>query len=356
MIRNTFALAFLGFFLLTSCTQNTPSTPTLTRQVIAGETMGSTFSLVYLDSTKSELQDSFNMVIELDLEKLFLAYNNSVSTYNENSEISKFNQGDTILVDKNGPFARNFDLSKKVHKMTNGWFNPAVMPLVNYWGFGYKPKKIVTDVDGQAIKKILALVQFDSVQKEDLGNQYKIYKQKKGIELDFNAIAPGDAVDEVARLLESKGIFNYFIEIGGEIRANGKTISGHPWRTAVRTPKEGAGTHEAQRSIELSNMSLATSGNYENFHQDKEKGIKYAHTINPFTGFPEKNTLLSASVFTPDCGSADAYATAFMAMGLDKAFDLAQTLPNVEVYFIYSDAEGNLAEKYTKGAEAMFVK
>ena len=111
--------------------------------------------------------------------------------------------------------------------------------------------------------------------------------------MDFNAIAPGDAVDEVAHLLESKGIFNYFIEIGGEIRANGKTISGHHWRTAVRTPKEGAGTHEAQRSIELSNISLATSGNYENFHQDKEKGIKYAHTINPFTGFPEKNTLLS---------------------------------------------------------------
>lgn len=348
MIQNTFALALFGFLLLTSCTQNTPPSSTLARQYIKGETMGTTFSLVYLDST--------NLPIESDIENLLLVFNNAVSTYIKTSEMSKFNQGDTILVDSKGHFARNFDLSKQIYKESNGWFNPTVMPLVNYWGFGYTDKKLVTNVDSQAIQKLLALVQFDLVQKEEVSNQYKVFKQKKGIELDFSAIAKGDAVDQVGLLLESKGIQNYFVEIGGEVRARGTTISGQPWRTGVRSPREGAGATEAHRSVELSNLSLATSGNYENFHQDPNTGVKYAHTINPFTGFPEKNTLLSVSVFTPDCGSADAYATAFMAMGLDKAFALAQTLPNVEVYFIYSDAEGNLAEKYTKGAEAFFVK
>lgn len=334
------------FLLLSSCNNPSSSESKLHKINLLGQTMGTTFSIAYLDNTETDFG--------AEIEHLLVEINQAVSTYQPDSEISKFNQGDSITVDNDGHFARNYDLSKKIVEQSNGWFNPTVMPLVNYWGFGYKKQDFVKEVDTLILKNLLLLVQFDSINLEKIDNNYFFTKQKKDIELDFSAIAKGDAVDQVALLLESKGIENYFVEIGGEIRARGATIAGFPWRTAIQSPQNKS--PEAQLIIELKNIALATSGNYQNYHEDKTTGQKYAHTINPKTGYPEQNNLLSVSVFAKDCATADAFATAFMAMGLGNAFLLAEELPDLEAYFIYSDNQGNLQEKYTSKASEFILK
>lgn len=339
-------LLFLGSLLmLAACTDT--STPkkegkSLKREQFKGETMGTTFSIVYLDSNQIE--------VAADLQDLLLEINQEVSTYIKTSSISQLNQQlDTLVVDSLGHFAQNYTLSKSIHQTTKGWFNPAVMPLVNYWGFGYTEKKMVTELDSSQVDSLLNLVQFDAFQVQAHPQGLQIVKSLTRASLDFSAIAKGYAVDAVGRYLESKGVEHYFVEIGGEVRARGATISGKPWRTGIRTPQEGAATNSLQVGVELSNLSLATSGNYENFYEDPNTGFKYAHTINPHTGYPERNSLLSASVFSADCATADAFATAFMSMGLEKALEIVAQQPELKAYFIYSDAQGQLQVQYTEG-------
>lgn len=327
---------------LFSCTSDPTSTSEkqLKKEQFIGETMGTSFSIAYLDSTGIDLSTALN--------DLLIDINKAVSTYEKDSEISTFNKKtDSLYVTADGHFARNYGLARYVYQHTNGWFNPSVMPLVNYWGFGYTEKKMVAQIDSSALEQLLALVQFDSIRVTELPNQQLLFtKYQEGLQLDFSAIAKGDAVDQVGLLLESLNIHNYFVEIGGEVRARGTTISGFNWRTGIRSPQEGS-NKELQVAVELENMSLATSGNYINYYEDEATGMKYAHTINPHTGYPEKNQLLSASVFAQDCAKADAFATAFMAMGLDKAFEIASQLPELEAYFIYSTDQGELNVKYT---------
>ena len=307
--------------------------------------MGTNFMVTYLDSTGSDFTN--------ELQQLLVDINAAVSTYIPSSEISSFNQNDSLTVASNGHFVRNFLLAQTIYEQTSGWFNPSVMPLVNFWGFGYTKKEMAKDVASTTVDSLLQLVQFDSIDVIQGETKHHFYKKLAHLELDFSAIAKGDAVDEVGRFLERKGIDNYFVEIGGEVRARGKTITGYHWRTGIRKPKEGSAVNELQVAIELDDISLATSGNYENYYEDQVTGQKYAHTINPHTGYPERNSLLSASVFAKDCATADALATAFMAMGVEKAFALAEQLPNVDVYLVHSDEEGNLKEKYTAKVETL---
>lgn len=324
----------------TSENSSSSSEKKLKKEQFIGETMGTTLSIAYLDSTGIDFST--------ELSDLLIEINNSVSTYIKTSEISTFNhEKDSLLVSSKGHFARNYTLAKQIYQQTEGWFNPSVMPLVNYWGFGYTEKKMVEQSDSLAIKNLLALVQFDSIKVQEAESSQLLFtKTIKGLELDFSAIAKGDAVDQVGLFLEHLGIHNYFVEIGGEVRARGTTMNGFNWRTGIRSPKENS-AKELQVAVQLPNLSLATSGNYENYYEDKKTGMKYAHTINPKTGYPEKNQLLSASVFAPNCSTADAFATAFMAMGLDKAFALASALPELEAYFIYSAEDGTLKVKHT---------
>lgn len=340
---------FAIFILILSCTSETKEKSSkLKKEQFIGETMGTTFSITYLDSTGTDFANELN--------DLLIDFNKSVSTYDKKSVISAFNQqADSIYIPENGHFARNYRIAKYVYEQTNGWFNPSVMPLVNYWGFGYTEKKMVAKTDSSIIKKLLQRVHFDSIRvTKTANNQLLFTKSIPNLALDFSAIAKGDAVDQVGLFLEKRNIYNYYVEIGGEVRARGTTISGFNWRTGIRSPKEGAASNELQVAVELANLSLATSGNYENYYEDETTGAKYAHTINPHTGYPEKNQLLSASVFAKDCATADAFATSFMAMGLDKAFELASNLPELEAYFIHSTADGTLEVKYTpKVAEFM---
>ena len=180
-----------------------------------------------------------------------------------------------------------------------------------------------------------------------------IKKQKTEVELDFSAIAKGYAVDLIAELLNQHGLTDHFIEIGGEIRAGGKTKYGYPWRSGIRDPsKEEINVH---RYLNLTDLSIATSGNYENYHLNPETGEKYAHTINPKSGYPEKNTLLSASVFTPSCGRADALATAFMASGFERSKQLLEQMPEVTAYLIYTDTLGSFKVYKTPAVDSLIV-
>jgi len=348
MTKSTLSFFILIIVLLVSCTETATKESSLKKEQLIGKTMGTTFSISFLDSMDTDPST--------EVENLLVAINKSVSTYQKDSEISIFNQGDSLLVDREGHFVRNFALAKEVYTKSKGWFNPTVMPLVNYWGFGYTAQKMVTQADSTAIKELLTFLQFDSIRVEERDSQLLFVKQKKDIELDFSAIAKGDAVDQVGLLLESKGIDNYFVEIGGEVRARGMAAEGFDWKVGIRVPKENTATNELQVAIKLSNLALATSGNYENYHKNKTTGAKYAHTINPHTGYPEKNNLLSASIFAENCATADAFATACMAMGLEKAFSLVSELPEIEAYLIYSDENGNLKEKFTPKAKKLMKK
>jgi thiamine biosynthesis lipoprotein len=311
--------------------------------------MGTTFEITFLDSTGIDLM--------LPIQQLLIDINNAVSTYVDTSEISIFNQKDSLIVDNGGHFHRNYTNAQKIYAQTEGWFNPTVMPLVNYWGFGYTEKKMITKVDSSKIDSLLSLVAFETISSKTINTTTTYYKptSNTGIQLDFSAIAKGDAVDEIGRLLEKNSISNYFVEIGGEIRTRGTTSSGFAWRTGIRQPQEKSSQTNLQMIVELKNKALATSGNYENYHEDPTTGQKYAHTINPQTGYPERNNLLSASVLTPECGTADAFATAFMAMGLETAWEIAIKNPDIEAYFIYVDEKGEIKEKMTEGIKAIRV-
>jgi thiamine biosynthesis lipoprotein len=342
----------LACCLLFSCSDSKPTKDTdskLKKDQLVGETMGTTFSVSYLYTEEQDLATP--------LTELLLDYNQAVSTYIKDADISYVNRGkDSVMVlAADNYLIENLRMAKQVYEQSEGWFNPCVMPLVNYWGFGYTKKKMITQVDSATVDSLLALVDFESIKWEAMGDSVRLTWRPR-VQLDLSACAKGDAVDRVCATLDGLGYAHYFVEIGGEVRAKGHTINGFPWRTGIRQPKEGSAVNALQVAVNLSDMALATSGNYENYYVDEATGTKYAHTINPHTGYPEKNTLLSASVFAPTCGEADAFATAFMAMGLEKAFALADSLPQLEAYFVYSMPDGTLATRQTGKVQGYLVE
>lgn len=309
---------------------------------LRGKTMGKiAYMVLYSDSLGRDFNKEVN--------QLLVDFNQEMSTYIPDSKISTFNQTtiDSLDISQSKHFVRNVELSKEIYAKTNNWFNPAVMPLVNYWGFGYTEKKAVEEIDSNLVDSLVHLVNFDQI---SLKNGV-LYKKMKGAQLDFSAIAKGDAVDEIGRFLESKGIQNYMVEIGGEVRARGKSETGRLWYVGINTPKAEASTQDVEYVIELNDRSMATSGNYRNFYE--VDGKKYAHTINPKTGYPEQSTLLSATVFAEDCATADAYATAFMAMGLDPALEIAKTNAEIGGLFIFANASNELEVVYTDDVKDM---
>ena len=243
-------------------------------------------------------------------------------------------------------FLLNYITSDNVHRQTEGYFDPTVMPLVNYWGFGYTPKKAVTDVDSIRIESIMNSVGF-SKWSDQIGMKGMQYIKPERAKLDFSAIAKGYAVDKVGALLESNGINNYIVEIGGEIFCKGQKAQNKPWTIALSKPEITAKINNVQMTVQLNGVGLASSGNYRNFHKINDK--IYGHEINPMTGFPEMNDLLGVSVIASQCMIADAYATAFMVMGLEKSKDLVEKLPDTEAVFFYASDDQNILSTFSSG-------
>jgi len=340
-MKQLLILSFL--FTITACVQDTGQGVSNNIHTIKGETMGTYYQVRYAGEEVEGLQshvDSLLRVLDFEL-----------STYNPKSVISRFNQNiDFNEIAKSQPtahFIKNFTLAREIYEKTSGFFDPSVMPLVNYWGFGYDPEAAIQSVDSSAVDSLLQWVGFNKIIVGTMPDYWSIGKQFPSTQIDFSAIAKGYGVDEVAHLLEANQINNYLVDIGGEVVGKGYKSADNPWHIGIAVPLEEAAIADYMTAIPVENTAIATSGNYRNFHEIG--GVKYSHTINPFTGFPERSRLLSASIKAADCATADAFATACMVAGLDKAFEMINNIPYLEGFFIYSDEKGVLQTKSTSG-------
>jgi FAD:protein FMN transferase len=300
---------------------------------ITGTTMGTIgYSVKYFS------ESGINYDTEID--SLLKVWNLSLSTYIPSSEISRFNVSDTCFYYESEYFLPVLKASREVFEVSGGAFDPTVGPLVNAWGFG--PDKSMVP-DSSRVDSLLMMVGFDKVSFDEV----KLCKTIPGIKLDFSAIAKGYAVDVVADYIASKGIKDLMVEIGGEIVCRGVKPGDALWRTAIEDPTVQVYERKILAVAELSNKAVATSGNYRNYYV--HEGKKYAHTIDPVTGYPVFHSLLSASVFADNCMIADAYATAFMVMGFDKASAVLEKNESLDAFLIYRNDDGTIGTYVTAG-------
>lgn len=287
---------------------------------------GMVFGTIYHITYQSDT--NYQKEIEAELQKV----DNSLSPFNKTSIISRINRNEKVKVDE--MFSEVFQLAEKISGDTDGAFDITVAPMVNAWGFGFKTGNPPTR---QTIDSLRAIVGFHTVSLQD---GYIIKKNPKTM-LDCSAIAKGYGTDVVARFLKKKGVQNFMVEIGGEIVVNGNNEKLQPWRIGINKPTDDSlNTSQAiQDVVSVSNIAMATSGNYRNFYY--KNGKKYAHTIDPKTGYPVQHNILSATVFADDCATADAYATSFMVLGLDGAKKILEKHPEFCAYLIYSDQKGS---------------
>ena len=289
---------------------------------ISGEAQGTTYSISWISN------DGLNYQVSVD--SIFKRIDSSLSTYLAVSIISRINKNDSTVI-PDDHFITVFRKAAEVSEKTGGAFDVTVAPVINAWGFGFTKK---ATVDSAMIDSLLQFIGYGKVSLD--GN--RLVKEKKETMLDFNAIAQGYTVDIIANFLESRGVKNYFVELGGEVKTKGKKENDEYWKVGIDKPQESIPDERPlQAIIDLENKALATSGNYRKFYE--ENGQKYSHIINPATGYPAKNNLLSASVLADDCMTADAYATAFMVMGLERSKKFLSENKNLklEVYFIYDE-------------------
>ena len=303
---------------------------------IDGLAQGTYYSITYYHKDGISYQPA--------IDSFFNAFDQSASNYLKESIISRLNFNDSTVVADNS-FTMIFNKSMEVSEKTDGAFDITVMPLINAWGFGFTdPMKL----DTAQVDSILPLVDYRNVR---LVNG-RLVKKDPAIMIDFNAIAQGYSADLIGRMLEKKGIEDYLIDVGGEVLAKGNKPGGEEWRVGIEQPTENADDPRSLNAVvKLKDQALATSGNYRRYIM--RDGIRYAHTIDPKTGFPVTHTVLSVSVLAPDCMAADAYATAFMVMGIDKTKVFLASNPELEVYFIYSDSSGKLATWASPGLAAL---
>jgi len=296
----------------------------------------------YLNFTGFAQGTTYNMVFEnpgqftasglqADVEEILQNFNMSLSLYEDSSVLSRINRNETTIPDS--LFTEVFKRSIEIWQLTGGAFDVTVGPLVKAWGFGPDAQKNFTESRRDSLLKLVGM---EKVELRD-GNIIKSYPE---ISFDFNAIAQGYSVDVISRYFDSLGIEGYLIEIGGEVRVKGDK-GGAMWRIGIDRPFDLnlIPGNDLQAIIKMKDRSLATSGNYRKFYV--ENGIKYSHTIDPKTGYPAKNQLLSATILASDCTTADGIATACMVMGKDKTIEFLNLHPEYEAYLIYSDDHGD---------------
>ena len=314
-----FIVVSLTFLLFISCEKKEPVR-------LEGNVFGTTYKIIYYGSANYENA----------IDGLFTDINKSLSTYIPTSDISKINNGEKdVKVD--ALFKEVFQKSERIFMETDGFFDPTVGDLVNAWGFG--PKKPLNDLDSTKVSELMTFVGFDKVKIE--GDV--VVKKYEETYFDFNSIAKGYGIDVVGRFLENKGVKSYLVEIGGEIRARGTKPEGKIWTVQLDNPNTD-GSRSAYTLLQLTDKSMASSGNYRKF-RIAEDGQKYVHTINPKTGYAKESSLLAATVIANlDCADVDAYATAFMAMGLERSKAFLSSNPDLEAILIYADENGKLKE------------
>jgi FAD:protein FMN transferase len=295
--------------------------------VIDGFTQGSTYHVVY-----ESLPGCGTDVVRKGLEDLYKQVDNSLSIYNDSSVISRINSN--VSDETDTLFREVFRLSDVVSKETGGAFDITVGPLVKAWGFGPDALK---NFDVAKLPNLLSLVGMDKL----ILTGNRLVKKSPDMYIDMNAVAQGYTVDLAIDYLKSLGIRDCLVEVGGEVRSVGNK-SGEGWKVGIDKPVDGNNDpgQNMEAVMQLNNMALATSGNYRKFYIDN--GIKYSHTIDPHTGYPARQSLLSATIIAPECAVADAYATACMVLGTEGAKDLISRHGFLDGYLIWSDEQGNM--------------
>lgn len=285
-----------------------------------GEVFGTTYGVQYYSEHNENFQNQFD--------SLFHIINISMSTYQPDSDISKINRNEAFTVDEH--FKNVFNASKKIYKATDGVFDPTIGILVNAWDFG--PEGKIIALDSVKIDSLMLSVGLDKVTLEN----NVIVKENPKTFIDFNAIAKGYGVDAIADFLESQNIKDYIVEIGGEIRCKGQNFEKNkPWKVGVELPHFDA-EQSILKTISLRDEAMATSGTYRKFKTDS-LGNRYSHILDPKTGYPSKTNLLSISVIAKDCMTADAYATAFKAMGIEKVKTFLTAHPEIKAFLIFEN-------------------
>lgn len=303
-------------------------------KTIEGQAQGTSFRVSY--------EDSFRQDLSQPIDSLFNIIDKSMSLWDSTSLITKVNNNqDYDQLDEH--FIKVFNESQKTSKLTEGYFNITVGPLVKAWGFSIK--KGLPTPNNKQLDSLKALVGFSKV----ILNNKRILKQEIKAQIDFNAIAQGYTVDVIAQFLEQKAVKNYLVEIGGEVRAKGKNKEGKAWRVGIEKPDE---ENSLQAVVNLDGKSLATSGSYRKFFL--KDGKRYSHAIDPHSGFPVSHNLLSVSVVAENCMKADAFATAFLVMGLDKAKEIAKK-EDLTFYAIF-DQNGKYETYSSEGFDKYLAK
>ena len=311
-MKKLIVLLFLA--ILFCCSEEEPMNVKL-----SGPVFGTGFNIQYY------AKNNIDYLKQID--SLFNVVNQSLSTYIPNSDISKLNRNEITEVDNH--FEKVFKASKAIYRQTEGAFDPTIGNVVNAWNFGAEKGKFITDIT--TIGSLMRYVGFNRVVLIGF-----TIKKPKAAYLEFNAIAKGYGIDVIAEFLESKEVTSYLVDIGGDMRVSGTNIErSKNWTVGIDDPNFD-GTKSYSKVITLKDEAMATSGTYRKFKID-ENGNRYAHIINTKTGYPTKTNVLSVSVIAPDCMTADAYATAFQAMGIESVTKFLEKHPELKTYFIYED-------------------
>ncbi|SDR93657.1 thiamine biosynthesis lipoprotein [Formosa sp. Hel1_31_208] len=317
------SVLFMLFVLFTACkVEQTTNTQNVENIKVTGPVFGTSFSVIYNSETD----------YSKEFDSLFAVVNQSMSTYIPNSDISRLNRNEAVVMDNH--FREVFSASKIIYEATQGAFDPTIGDVVNAWSFGADKNKFLTD--STTIDSLMRFVGFDKV----VMNDNKVVKSPNTY-IEFNAVAKGYAVDVIADFLDTENVQNYLVEIGGEIRAKGENMEkGSPWRVGLDEPRYD-GNQSVYKAITIKDVGMATSGTYRKFKTDVN-GNRYAHIINTKTGYPTKTNILSISVIAEDCMTADAYATAFQAMGIEAVSEFLKSHPELKVFMIFENDQMEL--------------
>jgi len=308
--------------------------------VMHGRTMGTTYQVTVVTGRFGSIEG-----LQEKIGERLAEINRSMSTYIETSEISRFNRfdrvGEPFAVSED--FVRVMQAGRKIFELSGGAWDATVGPLVDLWGFG-PTEKAPAVPPALRLDSLLAAVGFDKI---GLLASGRLIKKTAETSLDFGSIAKGYGVDQIAALLRHLGYREFLVEIGGEVAAAGRRGDGLPWRVGINTPKPDAAADAVYKVIALSDAALATSGDYRNFFVID--GVRYTHVIDPRSGLPVANGVVSASILADSCTLADGLATAVMVMGAQKGLQLINRLENVEGLIVVANPDGSLADFYSRG-------
>lgn len=328
-------LLSIGLF---SCNQGKQNKENYTYQFNQGEIFHTSYHIKY----------AFDRSLESEILAELERFEQSLNPFRENTIITNINNN-VPGVKPDSMFMEVFNKAMEVSRISEGKFDITVSPLINAWGFGFKNMDSITP---EIIDSMKEFVGYEKIKIDADGN---VTKTDPRVQVNTSAISKGYSCDLVARLLDSYGVENYMVEIGGEVVAKGVNDKGECWRIGVDKPLDDSTgiQHELQTILSICDKSLATSGNYRNYYV--KNGKKYAHTIDPITGYPSENDMLGATVIADDCMTADAFATAFMASGLQKSEEIAKNIPGLYYYFIYTKPDGSVGAHYSDGFEEFFT-